>query len=331
MAALRAPFSETQATGTPGGICTMARMASRPPRALFSDARGTPITGRSVYAAAVPGRAAAIPAAAMITRTPRSAAVDAYSATARGSLCADRTRSSFEIPRSLSSSIAGSIASRSDSEPMRIPTSGPASSNSSRMASGVSSGSDTDDVRRDIPAEGCARKVDGGDGVIGSLTRFADRGGDGRHVKGPPSRTQKPPVAQGRTGVENERAAAFCRLDTPYLDPAHWALRVPGGGEDDRDGRVPGRRERRLIERPHGRRGEGGKEVALEEREDGLRLGVAEAAVELEHARALVGEHETGVEHAEKRCAAPAELGEHRLVNGLDELVDLSLVQERHR
>ena len=34
---MRAPSRETHATGTPGGIWTMARIASRPPRALLDD------------------------------------------------------------------------------------------------------------------------------------------------------------------------------------------------------------------------------------------------------------------------------------------------------
>jgi hypothetical protein len=48
MAAFRAPLRETHATGTPGGICTMARIASRPPAVLFEEVSGTPITGRSL-------------------------------------------------------------------------------------------------------------------------------------------------------------------------------------------------------------------------------------------------------------------------------------------
>ena len=38
----------TQATGTPGGICTIERIASSPPAAVRRLDRGTPITGRSV-------------------------------------------------------------------------------------------------------------------------------------------------------------------------------------------------------------------------------------------------------------------------------------------
>ena len=47
-------------------------------------------------------------------------------------------------------------------------------------------------------------------------------------------------------------------------------------------------------------------EVALEARHDHLRLRVAEAAVELEHARAVGGQHQAGEEDADERRAAPA-------------------------
>ena len=46
MAALRAPLMATQATGTPGGICTMLSSESSPPRSLVL--MGTPMTGTLV-------------------------------------------------------------------------------------------------------------------------------------------------------------------------------------------------------------------------------------------------------------------------------------------
>ena len=52
---------------------------------------GTPITGRSVWAATMPGSAVDIPAAAMIRAGLRMWAFLAYSATAAGSRCADST------------------------------------------------------------------------------------------------------------------------------------------------------------------------------------------------------------------------------------------------
>ena len=52
--AFLAPSIATQPTGTPGGICTAESSASSPPRLL--PRIGTPITGRSVCAAATPGQ-----------------------------------------------------------------------------------------------------------------------------------------------------------------------------------------------------------------------------------------------------------------------------------
>src|SRR2546425_1019928 len=73
--ALRAPATETVATGTPAGICTMDSSESIPSR--YFSGTGTPITGSGVTEATMPGRCAAPPAPAMITRSPRPAAAEA--------------------------------------------------------------------------------------------------------------------------------------------------------------------------------------------------------------------------------------------------------------
>ena len=65
----------TVATGMPSGICTIDRSESRP--SSCARGTGTPMTGRVVIDAVIPGRWAAPPAPAMITRNPRPAAVDA--------------------------------------------------------------------------------------------------------------------------------------------------------------------------------------------------------------------------------------------------------------
>ena len=75
-AALSALPMATVATGMPRGIWTIESSESRPPRCLVG--MGTPMTGRGVLAASIPGRCAAPPAPAMSTRSPRSAAVSAY-------------------------------------------------------------------------------------------------------------------------------------------------------------------------------------------------------------------------------------------------------------
>ena len=65
----------TVATGMPRGIWTIESSESRPPRCCVGI--GTPMTGSVVLAASMPGRCAAPPAPAMITRSPRPAAVSA--------------------------------------------------------------------------------------------------------------------------------------------------------------------------------------------------------------------------------------------------------------
>src|SRR3954452_4487813 len=90
--AFLAPSIATQATGIPGGICTAESSASSPPRLL--PRIGTPITGRSVWAAATPGSAADIPAPAMITFRPLIRAFWQYSRTSSGSRWALITRTS---------------------------------------------------------------------------------------------------------------------------------------------------------------------------------------------------------------------------------------------
>ena len=61
----------TVATGMPRGIWTIDSSESRPPRCCVGI--GTPMTGSAVLAASIPGRCAAPPAPAMITRMPRPA------------------------------------------------------------------------------------------------------------------------------------------------------------------------------------------------------------------------------------------------------------------
>ena len=90
--ALRAPPTATVATGMPAGICTIESSESRPPR--LASGTGTPITGSGVTDASMPGRCAAPPAPAMITRRPRASADEPYSIISRGIRCAETTSAS---------------------------------------------------------------------------------------------------------------------------------------------------------------------------------------------------------------------------------------------
>ena len=66
--ALRAPPTDTVATGTPAGICTIESSESIPSR--LASGTGTPMTGSGVTDASIPGRWAAPPAPATSTPAP---------------------------------------------------------------------------------------------------------------------------------------------------------------------------------------------------------------------------------------------------------------------
>src|SRR5262249_41483657 len=85
-----------------------------------------PITGSGVAAATIPGRWAAPPAPAMITRRPRPAAVSAYRSIPAGVRCADTTCASQATPNSRSTCTASDITGQSEALPMITPTLTPA-------------------------------------------------------------------------------------------------------------------------------------------------------------------------------------------------------------
>ena len=98
------------------------------------------------------------------------------------------------------------------------------------------------------------------------------------------------------------------------------ARRVPGGRGDDGACGAELRGEEHRVERTL-RRGEGQRgEVAVEERQHDLRLGIAEAHVVLDETRAVGGEHQPGVEEPDVRRAGGGKVVEHRLHERRDEV-----------
>mmetsp|Transcript_40210 Transcript_40210/g.85611 ORF Transcript_40210/g.85611 Transcript_40210/m.85611 type:complete len:217 (-) Transcript_40210:56-706(-) len=85
---------------------------------------GTPITGRGVMAATMPGRWAAPPAPAITACRPRPAAEREYVMSFSGVRCALTMSTSWGIPNSFRILTASFIVGRSDWEPMMTPTSG---------------------------------------------------------------------------------------------------------------------------------------------------------------------------------------------------------------
>ena len=120
--AFRAPPTDTVATGTPAGIWTIDRSESMPSR--YARGTGTPMTGRDVTEASIPGRCAAPPAPAMTTRRPRSSAERPYSSISSGIRCAETTSTSQATPSSSRAVTAASMTGQSESEPMTTPTTG---------------------------------------------------------------------------------------------------------------------------------------------------------------------------------------------------------------
>ena len=100
--------------------------------------------------------------------------------------------------------------------------------------------------------------------------------------------------------------------------------RVVAGREHDRHRRAsPTSTARRAERSPCAAAASSSSRSPSRRGSERLRLRVAEAAVELEHPRAVGGQHQAGEEHADERRAARGELVEHGLVDRLDELLDV--------
>ena len=109
------------ATGTPPGICKIDNILSQPSVELV-DFIGTPITGKLVKAATIPGKCAAPPAPAIITCKPLLRAVFAYSTIRSGVRCAETTVNSKGILKVFKVSAAACMIGKSLSLPIMIPT-----------------------------------------------------------------------------------------------------------------------------------------------------------------------------------------------------------------
>src|SRR6185295_4042103 len=257
-------------------------------------------------AASNPGKAAARPAPAMSTRSPRSLAVRPYSATASGCRCAERTSNSCAIPRASSSSIAACMRSLSDSEPTTMPIRG------LDMCHG-----------RDVLAIAHVGKGDAIARAVGKLARGHDAVADGRHVENPAAVGDEAIALACRPCVKDERPFLLGLADAVDRGADVVARGIFTAREHDGDrGSVCDREVgARQIARRRG--GEDLEEVSFEAGQERLRLGIAEPAVELEYPWPIGRDHEPCEEHADKRRAALGELGENRAVDRVEQLLDL--------
>src|SRR5213078_318820 len=149
----------------------------------------------------------------MITRNPRRAAVEAYSATSRGSRCAESTRSSNVIASSSSSLTASFMISRSESEAITMPTCGPSEPSSSQTGCtcGRGAGSDKRAHLADVRPHLHAVELDLGGGPVGPPPRLAQVGAGRRDVQHPAAGHSQTLAVELGTGVEHRHAGVASR------------------------------------------------------------------------------------------------------------------------
>src|SRR4029077_1175189 len=104
-------------------------------------------------------------------------------------------RTAAPPPASSSAFVAPSMRSRSDSEPTRIPTSGPSG------------------IRGDVGPEAHAAEIYAPGRVVGRASRRLDRGARADDVEDAAAVRHELPVVQRRARVEHERAGRFRLLD----------------------------------------------------------------------------------------------------------------------
>ena len=211
----------TQATGTPGGICAIESSASSPPATDVGDVSGTPITGRSVWAATTPGQRGRQAGAGDDHPQPAHAARSWRSRRrrrGRGARTSRGSRSGCRAPRAPSPP-SPSPACRS-CEPMTMPTRGASTSMPSnsrlglgqrrRAALGCSVTSSLHGAQRDVAAQLPARRT----AIMSAAAYAASRAAAG--------------VVAERGHVEHAPAGGDDRRRRARAVPA-WVTSTPAG------------------------------------------------------------------------------------------------------
>ena len=131
----------------------------------------------------------------------------------------------------------------------------------------------------------------------------------------PVTASTRPPVTTRAVGAAPRRRRVGTRFVAQAGDrrAEHGRVGVAGRGGHHGEGRAVAHLDGRRVElaAAAGQRQLG--EIGVEQRQDRLRLGVAEAAVELEQLRSVGGQHQPGVQHADVRRAAGGEVVDDRL------------------
>ena len=138
--------------------------------------------------------------------------------------------------------------------------------------------------------------------------------GDGEH----------PPAAGVPVGEPGREDHGVVQLERQRHEVAQaWRSGIPGRRGDDGARRRGAHMQRARWQGAAGR-GEGQLgEIGVEQRQQRLGLGIAEAHVVLDESRSVGGEHQAGVEEADVRRARGGEVVEHRLEERTGERVEV--------
>src|SRR5579862_3048698 len=136
----------------------------------------------------------------------------------------------------------------------------------------------------DVRAEMHAREIYARRRVVGSPSRRLDGLADADDVEDPAAVRDEPPAVECRPRMEDERTGRLRSFHAFDRGAAVSALRVLVPGDYDRD-----RCALRHLELGAKVAGEQRQQIAIQPGQEGLRLGVAEAAVELDHPQAVLG------------------------------------------
>ena len=163
---------------------------------------------------------------------------------------------------------------------------------------------------RDVAAEVGPLEVDFGDAGIGRVDRRTEVVAVGRDGEHAPAGGDGLAVLACGAGVEDRATGGLGLGDARDGEAFGVGGGIAGRGHHHRDRRAGADLHGGGVEATLGAGQQDGGEVTQQARQDDLRLGVAEAAVELQHVHALGADHQAAEEDAFVDDAALAELGE---------------------
>src|SRR5919108_4404022 len=209
------------------------------------------------------------------------------------------------MPRASSSSSAGCMRSRSDSEPTTIPT----------RALDMGDGGDVPPVSHAGERDLLARRVR-------SITGVGDRVSRRRDVENAAAVCDEAVSVERGPGVKDERAGLASRVEPGDRGADVPRRRILAGCDDD--GHCGDISDLDLVAPDVADRAspEGTEEVSFQPRQDHLGFGISEATIELQYARTFLSEHEAGVKDAYVRRPTSRKLCDDGPVNRLEDVLE---------